>query len=93
MLENLKNYYLELSEHHFLATFISVITIFIVVLFISYLVSFIINRAIVNFIKSYLNKSESNIASMLIKHDVFKRLSNIAPGIFIFFRCVVCCVP
>lgn len=84
MLENLRNYYMGLSEHHFLATFLSVLTIFIIVLFISYVVGFIINKSIVKFIKSFLNRSESNLANMLVKFDVFKRLSHVAPGIFIY---------
>lgn len=84
MFENLRNYYLELLGQNFLAVFFSVATIFLIVLLVSYTVSFIINKAVVKLIKSFFQESQYNAARMLAKHNVFKRLSNIAPGIFIF---------
>lgn len=84
MLENLKNFYMGLSEHNFLATFLSVLTIFIIVLLLSYIIGFIVNKTIVKSISSFLKRTGSNIGDTLTKFEVFKRLSKIAPGIFIY---------
>ncbi|MGQ4006419.1 mechanosensitive ion channel [Francisellaceae bacterium CB300] len=84
MLENLKSFYLEMIQHHELAVILSFSTIFLIVLFISWVMRLILNRYLVKIVKLYLSKSQSNLAQTLAKHHVFKRLSHIAPGIFIF---------
>ncbi|MGQ4003455.1 hypothetical protein QIW57_01615 [Francisellaceae bacterium CB52] len=84
MLENLKSFYFEMIKHHELAVILSFSTIFLIVLFISWVMRLILNKYLVKMVKIYLNKSQSNLAQILAQHHVFKRLSHIAPGIFIF---------
>ena len=84
MLENLKSFYFEMIQHHELAVILGFLTIFLIILLMSRIISSILNRYIVKTIKLHFSKSQSNLAQILAQLHVFKRLSHIAPGIFIF---------
>ena len=71
-------------QYYELAIIISFITILLIVLFISWVIRLTLNRYLVKTVKSHFSKSQSNLAQVLAQYHVFKRLSHIAPGIFIF---------
>ena len=84
MLENLRLFYLNIVEHHELFVILSFLTIILIVLLISWIVNLILNKYIVKSVKHYLEESNSDLGQILVKHNVFKRLSHIGPGIFIY---------
>ena len=84
MIENLKSFYFEMVNHHELAVILSFSTIVLIVLFLSYTIGVILNKYMVKSIKHHLGKSDSDLGQILVKNNVFKRLSYIAPGIFVY---------
>jgi len=84
MLESLKAFFSNEEIYNQLVIISSFATIVLIVLLISWVMNKILTKYMVNVIKSYLVKSNSNISQTLVKYSIFKRLSHIGPGIFIY---------
>ena len=93
MLENLKSFYFAIINHHELAVVLSFSTIFLIVLLLSYVIGVILNKYMVKSIKNYLGRLDSNLGQILIHNNIFKKLSYIAPGIFVYLGITLAAYP
>ncbi|QIV95280.1 mechanosensitive ion channel family protein [Allofrancisella frigidaquae] len=83
-METLIFFYTKLLGNNSIANVLSFATIFVIVLFISWMLNLVLKKYIVTIVKVFFSKKDSNFGKSLIKYHVFRKLSHIGPAIFIY---------
>ena len=73
------NYFTKAGVSELWARYLNMISLLIISLIIIFLIDLIINKILLNFFNKIADKTKSNLDNLMVKNDVFKKISHIVP--------------